>query len=266
MDDIKGKWALVTGASSGLGADFARRLAERGMHTVLVARREQELQKLAAELVETHRVQSIVVKMDLGVADAAQTLFDKLTADGIDIDVLVNNAGFGTYGDFVDLTWESQQQMLQLNVVALTQLTRLFVAPMVERDFGYIMHVSSVAAFQSTPTYATYAASKAYVLSFGEAVAYELRNTGVKMTVLCPGAVATEFLQVSGQRLMPAHRLSMMSSDAVTNLGVRAMLRGQPSIVSGIVNKLAAWSMRFIPRRMAAFFADITMRVQPGAG
>jgi len=260
MAAIRGKWALVTGASSGLGADFARRLGERGVNTVLVARREEPMQELSAELAERYRVQAVVVPMDLAEADAPRKLFDQLTADGVEIEILINNAGFGIYGDFVDITWEREREMLQLNIVTLTELTKRFLKPMVERGSGHVLQVASVAAYQPSPTYAAYSATKAYVLSFGEAVAHELRGTGVTMTVLSPGAVATEFLKVAGQRPQFAQRISMIPSRAVTEAGVRAMLRGRASVVPGVVNILAVLATRLLPRRLLAMLADLTIR------
>lgn len=261
MSDLRGRTALVTGASSGLGVDFATILAEHGCHLVLVARREERLLTLADDLAQRHAVRTHVVPMDLAVPGAPQALHERLRGQNVAVDVLVNNAGFGIHGEFVDIPWEREEEMLRLDVVALVHLTKLFVRDMVARNFGYVLQVASIAAYQPAPTYATYAAAKAFVLSFGEALSYELRRTRVRVTVLSPGVTATEFLDVAGQRPSLFQRLTMMQSRPVAEAGIRAMLRGRPSTVAGVPNALAAWSQRFVPRRLQAALASVAMRV-----
>jgi short-subunit dehydrogenase len=261
MSELKGKTALVTGASSGLGVDFAAILAERGCNLVLVARREDRLQKLAAELRERHGVQVHVIALDLSPIGAPQVLYDRVRGLGLNVDVLINNAGFGTYGAFTDVPWEREQEMLTLDIVALVHLTKLFVRDMVARNFGFVLQVSSIGAYQPSPTYATYSAAKAFVLSFGEALNYELRNTNVKVSVLSPGVTETEFLQVAGQQRSLFQRLSIMKSRPVAEIGINAMLAGKPSKVAGAMNALTAWSLRFMPRRLQAAMANAAMQV-----
>jgi hypothetical protein len=260
MDDLRGRWSLVTGASSGLGVDFARELAARGSNLVLVARREERLQVVAAELRQRHRVEAEALAADLAAPGAPQQLFDHLQQAGRQVDVLVNNAGLGLYGPFLEIPWQREAGMLQLDVVALVHLTRLFVPGMRQRGFGRVLQVSSVGAFQPTPLYASYSAAKAFVLSYGEALNFELRGTGVSCTVVAPGITATEFLQVSGQTATLYQRLMLMTSAEVARVGVRALLRGRGSVVPGLANKLGAFSMRFMPRRLAAAVAWLTMR------
>ncbi len=260
MDALKGRWSLVTGASSGLGVDFARELAGRGSNLVLVARREERLQAVAEELRQRHGVEVEALAADLAAPDAPQQLFDRLRQAGRQVDVLVNNAGLGLYGPFLEIPWEREAGMLQLDIVTLVHLTRLFVPGMQQRGFGHVLQVSSVGAFQPTPLYASYSAAKAFVLSYGEAVNYELRGTGVSCTVVAPGITATEFLQVSGQTPTLYQRLMLMTSAEVARVAVRALLRGQGSVVPGLANKLGAFSMRFVPRRLAAAVAWRTMR------
>ncbi len=257
---LRGRTALVTGASSGLGAAFARELASRGCNLVLVARREDLLRQHAAELGAAHGVAASVVALDLGARDAPQALYDRLAAEGVAVDVLVNNAGFGLYGPFLRIDWERERAMLELDIVALVHLTKLFARDMVARDFGYLLHVASIGAYQPSPLYASYAASKAFVLSFGEALSYELRRTNVRSTVVSPGVTATEFFQVAGQRPTLYQRLTMMSSAQVARAGVEAMLRGKPSVVVGRFNALGAFTMRLMPRRLQAAIAELTMR------
>lgn len=265
MSDLKGKTALVTGASSGLGTDFAAILAERGCNLLLVARREDRLQKLAAELRQRHGVQVHVIALDLAPIGAAQVLYDRIRGLGLNVDVLINNAGFGVYGPFVEVPWEREQEMLTLDIVALVHLTKLFVRDMVARDFGYVLQVSSIGAYQPSPTYGTYSAAKAFVLSFGEALSYELRNTKVKVSVLSPGVTETEFLDVAGQKRSLFQRLSIMKSRPVAEIGINAMLAGKPSKVAGAMNGLTAWSLRFMPRRLQAAMANAAMHVGSAA-
>jgi len=257
---IAGSTALVTGASSGLGIDFARELAQRGCKLVIVARREALLKQVQQELHKRHGVEVIAVTLDLGQADAPKALYDLLRQQKIEIDVLVNNAGFGAFGNELDIPWRRTQEMLQLDILALTQLTKLFAADMQRRRRGYLLQVASIAAFQPTPGYAAYAAAKAYVLNYSEALNFELRGSGVSCTAVCPGVAATEFLQVSGQRQTWYQRATMMSSAEVARLGVRAMLARRSCVVTGWANALGAWMTRFTPRTLLAAVSWRLMR------
>lgn len=261
---LEEKWALVTGASSGLGVDFAEGLAARGANLVLVARRVDRLEEVANGLRDRHGVRVEVVAMDLGKAEAAADLHREVTENrSIQVDVLVNNAGFGLYGSAVDLPWAKERAMLELDILTLVDLSKRFAADMRARGFGRILQVASIGAYQPTPTYASYSAAKAFVLSYGEALDYELRGTGVTCTVVSPGVTATEFLAVSGQKPTLYQRLFMMQSKDVTEIGLQAMLRRRRSIIPGFLNTLAAWSMRFVPRFVATATAYFTMK-QPG--
>lgn len=255
-----GKTALITGASSGLGVDFARELAAKGTHLILVARRAEQLEQVQKELRERYDVDIEYRVADLGDPAACEGLHQALSNEGKTVDILINNAGFGLFGDFCDLSWERTNQMLQVDVVALTHLTRLFVNDMVARGDGCIMLISSVGAFQPSPGYAAYAAAKSYVLSLGHALHFELRGTGVTCTTVCPGVTATEFLQVSGQKQTWFHKATMMTSAAVARMAVKRMLAGRPEIVTGIINALSAFSMRFLPRQLQALVAYFAMR------
>jgi len=259
--NLAGKTALITGASSGLGADFAREFGARGCNLILVARREDLLRSVQEEIVRDHRVEVEVVASDLTAEGAPQELYERMQGSGKAVDVLVNNAGYGLFGNFVDLPWGRERNMLELDIIVLTELTKLFVRDMVARRSGYILQVSSIGAYQPTPTYATYSAAKAYVLSFGEALNFELRNTGVSCTVLSPGVTATAFLEVAGQQTTLYQRLVMMQSRDVVRIGVEAMLQGKPSVVPGWINTLSAWGTRFIPRRWSAAVAHRTMTI-----
>src|SRR5258706_15422839 len=185
-------WALVTGASSGLGVEFARQLAARGHGVILVARRRDRLEEVAAELRAKYRVDALVFERDLGVAGAATHLVAELDSRGITPEVLINNAGFGIHGTAIDVPIERATAMIQLNITALTELTIAVGAKMAMRGTGGILNVSSIGAFQATPTFAVYAAAKAYVASFSQAIARELAPRGVRVTALCPGPTRPE--------------------------------------------------------------------------
>lgn len=259
MNELKDKWSLVTGASSGMGVDFATILAEKGSCLILVARREERLRELQQKLQEQHGVRVEVVGMDLSVKDAPQVLYDRIKEMGHTVDILINNAGYGMYGVFVELPWERQRNMLELDIITLVHMTKLFIKDMVARNSGYILQISSIGAYQPSPTYATYAAAKSFVLNFGEALNYELRNTKVKVSVLSPGATATEFFQVSGQKPPLYARLTMMESRKVAEIGIKTMLKGRMSKVSGFPSSFMAWSTRFAPRRLTAAIANLLM-------
>ena len=260
-DVLRGKTALVTGASSGLGAEFARQLAGMGCHLILVARREDRLQALKAELEAAAKVRVHVMAADLGVAEAAAALHDRVRTAGLAVDVLVNNAGFGLYGEHMQIPWEREREMLMLDVVALMQLTKLFAADMLARGSGWILQVSSIGAYQPSPTYAAYSAAKSFVLFFGEALNYELRRSGVGVTVLSPGVTATDFLKVAGQQASLYQRLLMMRAPQVVRVGIKAMLKRKPSVIAGRLNAFIAWTTRFTPRRWTAAIAYRLMTI-----
>lgn len=253
-------WALVTGASSGLGVDFARQLAAAGHNLILVARREQALQDLALQLHEQFQVKVEVIALDLGTRDAAGELFAKTQSAGWAVDVLINNAGFGYYGDFLQQDLDRVQSMLDLDINTVVGLTHLYGAAMKARKSGRILQVASVAAYQATPSYSVYAAAKAFVLHFGEGVNHEWKGSGVSCTTLSPGVTATEFLKVSGQSTTFYQRMVMMQSPEVVRIGLRAMFKGKSSIVPGILNKVTAWSIRTIPRTWATAVGQLLMK------
>jgi short-subunit dehydrogenase len=249
---LTGKTALVTGASSGLGVDFARELAKLGCRLVLVARREDRLKQLQAELQAQQGVTVMVETQDLSDPQAPQLLYDHLKAQKTTVDVLVNNAGFGVFGQELEIPWDKTRQMLMVDVVALTHLTKLFARDMVKRQFGYMLQVASIGAYQPSPTYAAYSAAKSYVRSFSQALNFELRGTGVSSTVISPGVTATEFLKVSGQKRTWFHNATMMTSAEVAAIGVRAMLQRRYSVVPGFMNWLTSLTTFITPDRILA--------------
>ena len=244
----KKKIALVTGASSGLGLELARLFAADGHDVVLVARRKPELDALAARLVAERGVAAHVVPEDLADAAAPERLVAELARRGLEIEFLVNNAGFGARGPFAGLDLRRQLDMIQVNVAALVHLTGLLVPGMITRKSGRILNLGSTAGFQPGPGMAVYYASKAFVNSFTEALAFELRGTGVTATVSCPGATATEFGDVAGNGRTRLFKAGTMSAPVVAAAAYRAMMVGKFSLVHGARNKFLIQSQRLAPR------------------
>ena len=249
--------ALITGASSGIGYDLAHLFAADGHDVILVARSEGKLRELGRELEEKHKIAATVIPADLERPEAPRELFASVDRP---VDVLVNNAGFGVTGNFAETDLERELAMVQVNITALTHLTKLFLRPMVERGRGRILNVASTAAFQPGPLMAVYYASKAYVLSFSEAIGEELSGTGVTVTTLCPGPTATGFANAASMtntRLFTV--MKPMTSAEVARAGYRAMNRGKRVVVTGAMNKMLAQSVRISPR---ALVTKITKRLQ----
>ncbi len=240
--------ALITGASSGLGADFARLFAADKHDLVLVARRKERLDALAAELAQRHGVEAQVIAADLMDPKAPEAVVAEVERLGLQVDYLVNNAGFGTNGPFHTLEAAREAGEVQVNVGAVVALTRAFLPGMVKRRSGRVLNLGSTAGFQPGPYMATYYASKAFVVSFSEALWYELRGTGVTVTVSCPGAVATEFSGVSGNDKSLLFALGAAGSAGVAAEAYRAMHAGRAMIVHGLKNKLVAWIAQMGPR------------------
>lgn len=249
MNALNGRrWALITGASSGLGIEFARLLAARGMNLLLAARGTDAMGTLAGELRRTHGIEVVVEGIDLSAPAAARELKRRTDAQGLRIDTLINNAGCGVHGPFVDADPARLLQMLNLNVIALTELTRLYADDMVSRSEGRILLVASLLGFMSAPAYAAYAASKAYVLHLGEALHDELTPAGVTVTVLAPGLTDTGFTRSAGHRVSATLNLMLMPPRPVAEAGLRALDAGRVCVVPGLVNRLSAWSTRITPR------------------
>jgi short-subunit dehydrogenase len=234
---------LITGASAGLGAEFARQCAARGEPLALVARRRDRLDALRAELGGDVRV----LAADLSLPDAAASLVNAVEAEGLSIGTLINNAGFGLAGAFATLPLARQREMIDLNVRTLTELCHLVLPPMLDRGFGAILNVASTAAFQPGPRMAVYYATKAYVLSFTEALHHELKPKGIKVTALCPGPTETEFGEVAGVTSGLLQRMSG-PAPAVVRAGLRGLDRNQAVVVPGAANKVGAQLTRVMPR------------------
>lgn len=240
------QWALITGASAGLGEVFAEQLADRGMNLVLTARRADRLRALASRLESRRAIRTAVVEEDLAATGAASRLWRSAT-EGRSIHLLVNNAGFGAQGEFHRLELERQVDMVSLNCTALMELAHLALGPMHERGAGGIINVASVAAFQPVPGLAVYAASKAFVLSFSEALWSENRGAGVRVLALCPGRTPTEFQSVAGTG-DASGAFGARTPDRVVTEALTALERGRSYTVPGIENYLASWLVRVLPR------------------
>jgi short-subunit dehydrogenase len=250
------KLALVTGASAGIGEQLAQCFAEDGHDVLLVARREDRLKELAGRLQQGHDVTAHVVAADLADPKAPQQIYDETVKRGLAVDFLVNNAGFGSNGPFLDLDLAGEAGMIEVNCSALLKLTHLFGRPMRERRSGRILNIASTAAFQAGPFMATYYATKAFVLSFSEALSDELRGSGVTVTCHCPGATYSEFAAragTAGTKLF--RRVQIATAQDVARHAYRAMMKGETLAVHGLLNRLGMESVRLAPRKVPRMVA-----------
>lgn len=247
--------ALITGASAGIGAAFAQELAARQTNLVLVARSEAKLQQLAQKLQDQYKIQVDVVVQDLTEPAAAKSVFDAVTQKGLTIDLLINNAGFGEYGDFAELDGERQVKMVQLNILALVDLTHQFLPGMRQRRSGGVINMSSTAAFQPMPYFSLYAATKAFVLSFSEALWAENKSYGVHVLAVCPGPTDTNFFQDAEfpQSLANIAAANYTPTEVVVREALQALEKKQSTVIPGaITNQLTASLHRFLPRETLA--------------
>lgn len=248
-----GKTILITGASSGIGYELAKIVAQKDFNLVMVARSKDKLEKLAGELQSLYQTETKVIAMDLSEQGAGSLLYEQLKKEKITIDILVNNAGFADFGFFVERDWEKELRMINLNITTLTELTKLFARDMVKRGEGKILNVASTAAFQPGPLMAVYYATKSYVLHFSEALSNELKGSGVSVMALCPGPTSSGFqktAEMEHSKLMKM--LPFVSSEKVARYAYRSLMRNKIVAIPGLINKLGVFSMRLIPRKMAA--------------
>ena len=253
-----GLTALITGGSAGIGLELAKQFASHGHDLVLTARHRDTLEAVAGSIEGQHGVKVTVIVEDLIDPSAPQRLFDALAADKITIDFLVNNAGFGLGGEFADTDGQRELDMIQVNVAALTHLTKLFLPAMLKRNKGKILNVASTAAFQPGPLMAVYYATKAYVLSFSEALDEELRNTGVDVTCLCPGATATSFAETAGvanSKLFTA--IGGTTAEDVAKYGYDALMKGERVAIPGMRSKVMIMAERLAPRKLVTRFSRL---------
>ncbi|MFD1356361.1 SDR family NAD(P)-dependent oxidoreductase [Fictibacillus halophilus] len=243
------KTVLITGASSGIGLEFASLFAKDGYHLVLNARNESRLKEIASELTAKYGVKVTVAAKDLSIPESADELASELASAGIEVDVLINNAGFAAYGPFNETSWKEEKDMIQVNIMALTALTKQLLPGMIKRNSGKILNVASTAAFQPGPLMAVYYATKAYVLSFSEAVNYELRDTNVSVTALCPGATATNFEKRASLESSRLFQSGAMNASDVALEGYKALMENKSLTIPGFKNKALANLVRFLPRK-----------------
>lgn len=255
--------ALITGASNGIGLELAKVHASKGGDLVLVARNKSKLEELKAQLEQQYKIKVYTIGKDLSLTDAAQDVYDETQKQNIQIDYLINNAGFGDFGMFAETDWNKELQMINLNITTLTQFTKLYLQDMVKRKNGKIMNVASTAAFQSGPTMAVYYATKAYVLSFSEAIDNEVSDKGVTVTALCPGATESGFQAAAAMEesnLVKGKKLP--TSKEVAKYGYTAMMKGKTVAIHGFMNWFLANSVRFMPR---ALVVKVTRKMQDKA-
>ncbi|MFO0322170.1 MAG: SDR family NAD(P)-dependent oxidoreductase [Bacteroidota bacterium] len=255
--------ALITGASNGIGLELAKIHASKGGDLVLVARNKSKLDELKTELENQYKVKIYTIGKDLSALNSAQEVYDETSKQKIQIDYLINNAGFGDFGMFVETDWNKELQMINLNITTLTQFTKLYLQDMVKRRNGKIMNVASTAAFQSGPTMAVYFATKAYVLSFSEAVDNEVRDKGVTVTALCPGATESGFQVAAAMEesnLVKGKKLP--TSKEVAEYGYASMMKGKTVAIHGIMNWIMASSVGFLPRSLVV---KVTRKIQDKA-
>jgi short-subunit dehydrogenase len=258
MKTTNPSWVLVTGASSGFGEEFARQYAERGHPLVLVARRLDRLERLAEELRREFGVRVVVEQIDLADIAAVSGLRQRLRDQGIEIEILINNAGHGLQGPFLDAPLDSALSMVQLDIASLTAVTHVFAQEMRARGRGKILLVASLLAYQGVQSFAVYSAAKAYVLRFGEALHRELKRDGITVTTLCPGLSDTGFAKAADMKITPELKLIMMQPGLVVGAGIKALQAGRMSTVPGLTNKFMALFMRTTPRRLhQAVFARV---------
>ena len=252
------KNVLITGASSGIGKELAFVFAENGFNLILVARRSDNLQIIKTDIQSLHQVAVHIITQDLSSIISAETVFNEVEKLGLLVDVLINNAGFGINTSFDEMDVEQESHMLILNIVTLTKLSRLFGNSMITQGSGHIINIASTAAFQAVPSFSSYAASKAYVLSFSEAIEYELKPKGVKVTTICPGATQSEFASV-------AKANDKIFAKAPTSLDLahftfKAYSKNKGTAIHGVINSIMTFGLRFTPRKMATKIAAIMMK------
>jgi hypothetical protein len=248
MTASKRQTALITGASEGIGQALTRIFAREGFDLVLVARNEEKLNKLAEELSLRNGISAKVIPKDLSSRSAPDEIYSELEAGGIEVDVLVNNAGYTVYGLFSETDFADTEKMLEVLIYAPVKLTRLLVPGMVKRGGGRVLNLASTGSFIPTPTEAAYSASKAFVLSWSEAIAEELCGSNVTVTALCPGATRTRFFERSNTDNIKAFEIGMMTPEQVAEIGYRALMANKRSVVAGVMNKTLVLTTRFAPR------------------
>ncbi len=246
------KTVLITGATGGIGYELTQIFAKNNFNLVIVARNNQNLTHMSVKLKTEFNVNVKSIALDLSFPSSPQLLFDELKSENIKIDILINNAGYANFGHFLDIGTDQDLNMLQLNIITLTHLTKLFLPHMIQQNYGKIMNVASVAAFMPGPLMTCYYASKAYVLSFSEGLAVELKNTGVTVTALCPGLTDTGFQARANLQKSKLNNYRNMTAQKVAEIGYTGLMKGKTIIITGLSNQLSIASLRLMPRSLIA--------------
>lgn len=258
MAEFKGKWALITGASSGLGKVFAERMAAAGVKLVLVARNEEVLKSLATVLKHDHNTDSLIIAKELSQENAAEEVFEAVKNAGITVDILINDAGFGIYGRFESTDLNTTEKLIKVNIAALTALTHYFLPGMVEKKSGIVINISSLASFVPIPNFAVYCASKAYVRLFTEILYHEYKNMGIQFLCVCPGSTDTQFFK--NAKMKPSQPV-LASPELVVNQSLDALEKNKIFVVCGpLTNKILAQLRRFVSRKLLAKIITIQQR------
>lgn len=258
QNEWKGKWALVTGASSGIGVALATQLASGGTHLVLTARRRERLEDLSRKLQPAHGIRTEIIVADLAQPDAPEKIYAFTKQKGLAIDLLINNAGFGQYGELAQVETQRLLDMVQVDCAAVVHLTRLYLPDMIARHRGDILILASTASFQAVPYIATYAASKAFDLLFAEGLAEEMKPHGIRVCALCPGSTESEFHAVAGHQEVTSKHPE--TAEKVARTGLAALAAGKSYVISGLGNYLGAQSQRIVPRRLVTRIAGDMFR------
>jgi len=252
--------ALVTGATSGIGYELSKLFAANGINLVLVARNQKRLTDVQRELSLDYSVKVEIISKDLSLSSAPNEIYSILQEKCIFIDILVNNAGFNEYGPFYVTDMTKEIEMLQVNIASLTILTKLFLPGMLNQQYGRILNIGSTGSFAPGPFNAVYCATKAFVLSFSEAIAEEIKGTGVSVTVLCPGATKTEFAQRAQMEDVRVFKGNLMSAKRVAEIGYNALMKGKITTIAGLSNQLSILFLRFIPRNLVIKISKTMMK------
>lgn len=255
MNAIKNKTVLITGATSGIGYELCKLFAEDKYNLVLVARNKDRLLELANELESKNSVEVYIISKDLAVPSSPEEIFNELKSQSISIDVLVNNAGFGAFGLFNELDTNEQIKMIQVNVFALTYLTKLFIENLSINNGGKILNIASTASFQPIPLMSVYAATKAYVFSFSSSLREEVKDKKISVTVLCPGPTSTNFEKAAKMQKSKLFNRNVMDPKTVAAIGYNGLMKGKPIVVPGLINKMLVFGTRFLPAGITAKIA-----------
>ena len=252
-------YALITGASSGIGYELAKLFAKDKHNIILIARREDKLKQLSRDLEHDYKIKTLVIPKDLSQTQSVQEIYDILKQNNITIDYLINNAGFIVYGRFSDSNWSEDHKMIQLHMVTLTHLIKLFLPDMLRRKNGKILNIGSTGSFVPGPLNAVYCATKNYILSLSEAIAEEINGSGVTVTALCPGGTKTEFAEKANIKNSSVHFFEVMEANRVARIGYKALMKGKRVVIPGMLNKTQIFSIRFTPRIVTSKLIKLMM-------